>query len=82
LKQISTNNQERQADLVADQKKKTGPTLHGNQAKIDASNKNPLFCHSYEAKTAPQTFDFESLPGSKADLKNARNEFKSEKTNP
>ena len=63
---------------MADHKKKTGRTLHGNQAKIDPSDEAAFFCHSYTQKNEPRKFAFESLPGSKVDLKNARNEYKDE----
>jgi len=67
---------------MAEQNNKLGPTtLHGNRAKIDPNNKDPLFCRSYEAKSQPQTYDFDSLPGSPDDLKKARSEYKNQKPN-
>lgn len=64
---------------MADHNNKAEPTLHGNRAKIDPSCETAFFCHRYEQKTEPSKFGFESLPGSKADLKKARDEYKGEK---
>lgn len=54
----------------------TNRTLHGNLAKIDPQGRDAFFCNSYLPKTESRQYGFETLPGSEADLKSARNHFK------
>ena len=54
----------------------TSQTLHGNLAKIDPQGRDAIFCNSYTPKRASRQYSFETLPGSEADLKSARNHFK------